>query len=175
MKYTAALPHERTLLSGLPYGLPSTALIWTGRDGRVGSVPESTNDRYMKASLMNITEIRTDHLAPQDRFPCWLELATRMYVPSRISCDDTADFRALARVVDMGAVQISELTVSTVDVERTAKMVRQFDPEVYQLHLISSGDGHLAQVGRDASFHARQFVLIDSSQPYQGRRSSPTG
>jgi hypothetical protein len=129
----------------------------------------------MKASLMNITEIRTDHLAPEDRFPCWLELASRMYVPSRISCGDTAGFRALARVVDMGAVQISELTVSTVDAERTAKMVRQFDPEVYQLHLISSGDGHLAQVGRDASFHARQFVVIDSSQPYQGRRSSPTG
>lgn len=77
--------------------------------------------------------------------------------------------------MDIGAVQISDLVLSAVKVQRTAKMVRQSDPEVYQLHLIISGEGHLAHVGRDARFRPRQFLLMNSSQPYRGRRSSPTG
>jgi hypothetical protein len=52
----------------------------------------------------------------------------------------------------------------------------RFDPEVY-LQLVVSGDGSLAQVGRDALSlsHTRQFVLIDSAQLCRGGRSSSAG
>ncbi|MET8161225.1 helix-turn-helix domain-containing protein [Sphaerisporangium sp. NPDC005289] len=124
---------------------------------------------------MNITEMRTEHLAPEDRFPCWNEMYSRMYVSSLLSCENPAEFRARARVVDIGEIQISDLAISTVEARRTTKMIRQFDPEVYLLQLITSGDGHLAHGSRDAMFQARQFLLMDSSQPYHGRRSSTTG
>src|SRR6476620_172977 len=98
---------------------------------------------------MNITEMRTEHLAPEDRFACWNEMYSRMYVSSLLSCDNSADFRAQARVVDIGEIQISDLAISTVEARRTTKMIRQFDPEVYLLQLITSGDGHLAHGSRD--------------------------
>ncbi|MFI6456652.1 hypothetical protein ACIBF6_34455 [Streptosporangium amethystogenes] len=49
---------------------------------------------------------------------------------------------------------------------------RQSDPESYRLHLIVSGDGTLAQGGREAVFGAGQFILVDSSHPYRAWRSA---
>ncbi|MFC4535660.1 helix-turn-helix domain-containing protein [Sphaerisporangium dianthi] len=124
---------------------------------------------------MVIKEFRTDDLAPEDRFPLWLEMASQTYVPSRIRSDSEADFQASVRVLDCAGVQISVLTHPMVRAERTARLVRQCDPEVYLFLLMVRGGGGLTQSGRNAFFGANHFVVIDSSRPYQGWRSAEDG
>ncbi|MET8146627.1 helix-turn-helix domain-containing protein [Sphaerisporangium sp. NPDC005288] len=124
---------------------------------------------------MAIKEFRTESLAPEDRFPSWFEMASSTHVSSRIRSDSEADFQASVRVLDCAEVQISALTHPTVRAERTARLVRQCDPEVYLFQLIVRGGGGLAQNGRSGVFGADHFVIIDSSQPYQGWRSAEDG
>lgn len=124
---------------------------------------------------MVVTELQTENLAPEDRFPSWFEMASKTHLPSRVRIDGDADFQASVRVLNLGEAQVSVLTHPELWSERTAKLVRQCDPEVYQLHLIVSGGGTLAQGGREAVFGAGQFILIDSSHPYRAWRSAQDG
>ncbi|MET8144409.1 hypothetical protein ABZU32_29225 [Sphaerisporangium sp. NPDC005288] len=124
---------------------------------------------------MAIKEFRTEDLAPEDRFPSWFEMASSTHVPSWIRSDSEADFEASVRVLDCAGVQISALTHPTVRAERTARLIRQCDPEVYLFQFMVRGGGGLTQNGRNAVFDANHFVIIDSSQPYQGWRSAENG
>lgn len=124
---------------------------------------------------MAVAEFRTENLAPEDRFSSWFEVASQAHMPSWVHTDSETDFEASVRVLNLGGVQVSTLTHPAVRSERTTRLVRQFDPEVYQFHLIVSGGGHLAQDGREAVFGARQFILINSSLPYRARRSTKDG
>ncbi|GAA0827911.1 helix-turn-helix domain-containing protein [Streptosporangium amethystogenes subsp. fukuiense] len=124
---------------------------------------------------MVVTELRTDNLAPEDRFSCWFEVASQTHIPSWVRIDGGVDFQASVRVLNLGEAQVSTLTHPALWSERTAKLVRQCDPESYQLHLIVRGGGTLAQGGREAVFDAGQFILVDSSHPYLGRRSAQDG
>ncbi|MET8144414.1 hypothetical protein ABZU32_29260 [Sphaerisporangium sp. NPDC005288] len=94
---------------------------------------------------------------------------------SWIRSDSEADFQASVRVLDCAGVQISVLTHPMVRAERSARLVRQYDPEVYLFQLIVRGGGGLAHHGRDAVFGANHFVVIDSSRPFQGWRSAEEG
>ncbi|MET8145653.1 helix-turn-helix domain-containing protein [Sphaerisporangium sp. NPDC005288] len=123
---------------------------------------------------MSVKGIRTGSYAPRDEFARWLELTQRSHFPSRVTCDDPANFRASAHVLDIGTAQVSTLAHPTVDVHRTAKMVRQSDPEVYHLHLVTSGCGRVAQAGRETVFKTGEFVMLDSSRVFEGRRSATT-
>ncbi|MFC4534020.1 helix-turn-helix domain-containing protein [Sphaerisporangium dianthi] len=124
---------------------------------------------------MAIKEFRTEDLAPEDRFPSWFEMASQTHVSSWIRSDSEADFQASVRVLDCAGVQISVLTHPMVRAERTAKLVRDCDPEVYLIQLMVRGCGGLSQHGRDAVFGANHFVVLDSSQPYKGWRSADDG
>ncbi|MER5651212.1 helix-turn-helix domain-containing protein [Streptosporangium sp. NPDC002524] len=124
---------------------------------------------------MAVAEFRTENLAPEDRFPSWFEVAAQAHMPSWVHPASEADFEASVRVLDLGGVQVSVLTHPEVRSERTARLVRQFDPEVYQFHLIVSGGGRLAQDGREAVFGVGQFLLINSSLPYRAWRSAQDG
>ncbi|WP_214410508.1 helix-turn-helix domain-containing protein [Sphaerisporangium fuscum] len=121
---------------------------------------------------MEILELRTADLAIEDRFPYWLEMASQTHVPSFISTDHAADFEASVRVLDLGGLQVSALSHPTVRVARPTRLVRQCDPEVFQLHLFTGGTGALTQSGREAVFGVREFLLIDSSRPYNGWRAA---
>ncbi|MBR7679127.1 AraC family transcriptional regulator, partial [Streptomyces daliensis] len=60
------------------------------------------------------------------------------------------------------------------DVVRTSRAVRQFDPEVYQVNYAVSGGGRVTTAGRDAEFHAGQAVLIDTSHPMKATLHTPS-
>ncbi len=93
----------------------------------------------------------------------------------RLTTDHPARFTASARVFDLGAVQLSVMSHHRLQASRPAKLIRQSDPEVFQLHLILTGGGGIRQAGRDATFQAGQLLIIDSSWPYQGRRGADDG
>ncbi|MEV7806778.1 helix-turn-helix domain-containing protein [Microbispora sp. NPDC088329] len=119
---------------------------------------------------MKILEWDTRNLAVRDRFPYWYDTMSQAHVHAWLATDHPARFHASARVFDLGTVQLSMMSHHTLRVNRTAKLIRQSDPEVFQLHLLLGGAGGLRQAGRDAAFRAGQFLTIDSSRPYQGWR-----
>lgn len=124
---------------------------------------------------METLEWDTRNLAVADRFPYWLDLMSQMHVRSWVTTDRPADFHGYARILDLGGLQLSAMRHPTVRASRPAKLIRQGDPEIFQLHLIRTGGGGIIQAGQDAVFKAGQFVLLDSSRPYEGRRGAEDG
>ncbi|MFJ7269594.1 helix-turn-helix domain-containing protein [Streptomyces sp. NPDC099050] len=120
---------------------------------------------------MAVTEFSTGVLPAEDRFPCWFDAASQAHMRSWVRSAHEDDFLASMRVLDLGNVQVSRLSYPSVRVRRTDRQVRQSDPEVYQLNLVLTGTGGVAQSGREAVLSAGTFCLYDSSRPFHGHRS----
>ncbi|WP_259402220.1 helix-turn-helix domain-containing protein [Microbispora sp. H10670] len=124
---------------------------------------------------MHVLEWNTRDLAARDRFPFWHQTLSQTLVSTWPASDSPADFNASARLFDFGAVTLSAMSHSRLQVSRPAKLIRQADPEVFQLHLVLAGDGAMTQAGREARFAVNHLLLIDSSQPWQGWRGAGRG
>ncbi|WP_182880891.1 helix-turn-helix domain-containing protein [Microbispora sp. H10949] len=114
----------------------------------------------------------TRDMAVPDRFTFWNDTMSRTLVPVRLATDHPARFDGSAQVFGLGALQMSLMNHCLLQASRPVKLIRQSDPEVFQLHLILRGRGRMTQAGRDAAFQAGQLLLIDSSRPFGGWRGS---
>ncbi|MEV5743215.1 helix-turn-helix domain-containing protein [Microbispora rosea] len=117
-------------------------------------------------------EWHTRGLAVRDRFPSWRDTMSQALVATWLATQQPASFYASARVFDLGGLQLSAMSHNTLQADRPAKLIRQSDPEVFQLHLVLTGSGGITQAGRSAVFQSGQFLLIDSSRPYRGWRGA---
>ncbi|MEU8193680.1 helix-turn-helix domain-containing protein [Microbispora amethystogenes] len=124
---------------------------------------------------MRVLEWHTGDLTAQDRFPFWHQTMSQSLVSTWPTTDSPADFRASARLFDLGAITVSAMSHHRLQVTRPAKLIRQSDPEVFQLHLVLTGDGAMTQAGREAHFAVNHFLLIDSSRPWRGWRGAEAG
>ena len=104
-------------------------------------------------------------LAPRDRLAALNELFVTGDHPMGITGDEPA-FAALARTVDLAAVNVVELTVSPSRVLRTPRMVRQADPELVCVVMASTGRLVVSQAGREAVLRPNDLALYDSSRPF---------
>ncbi|MFI8093663.1 helix-turn-helix domain-containing protein [Streptomyces sp. NPDC086080] len=118
---------------------------------------------------MLVQELRTDVVAPAERWDLWQDIATRTHVPNLLRSERSDDFRATMRVLPLGDLQIAELELPQLDTVRTPRTIRRLDPEVLQINCQLSGDGAVAQDGTEAVFGPGHFVVIDSSLPYDVR------
>ncbi|MEV4299588.1 helix-turn-helix domain-containing protein [Microbispora rosea] len=114
----------------------------------------------------------TEGMAVQDRFPFWYDTLSQSFMPSWVTTDHPASFYGSARMLDLGGLQLLAMSHLTVEAARPGKLIRQADPEIFQLHLVLSGKGRAIQAGRDVDFQAGQFLLIDSSRPLAGWRGA---
>ncbi|MEU6428019.1 helix-turn-helix domain-containing protein [Microbispora sp. NPDC046973] len=125
-----------------------------------------------RGHMTKILDWHSKDLAVRDRFASWYDTMSRAHVHAWLTTKHPASFDASARVFDLGGLQFSVMSHHRLEVSRPAKLVRQSDPEVFQLHLLLGGAGGITQGGRDAGLHAGQFLIIDSSRPYQGWRGT---
>src|SRR6266545_2562119 len=95
-----------------------------------------------------------DRLPPAERFAVWRDMALANYAPVEFHTDHADDFRATWRLVDLGPVQVSTSDSSPLRVHRSAKLVRQSDPEVYLLSLVQRGTLSIAQARQEATLAA---------------------
>jgi AraC-like DNA-binding protein len=121
------------------------------------------------------TMFRSDDVAPAERFARWYEVSEQAYAPVEIHSDHKADFRATIRNLDLGIVQVSTLTYPPVQVSRTPKLIRQSDPEAFQLWLNLRGIIRITQGGRGAELAGQDLVLFDTSRPYHGFTDAVAG
>lgn len=124
---------------------------------------------------MLVTEFSTESLPPEDRFASWVELGARSLTPMFVRSDAEDDFRASMRLLALGDVQVSVLAFPSLQVHRNAKLIRQSDPEAYQVNVVFGGDSAASQAGRETRLGVDQFFLYDTSRPFQGWRSCTAG
>ncbi|MFE3202476.1 AraC family transcriptional regulator [Embleya sp. NPDC059237] len=117
---------------------------------------------------MLVTEFSTGVVEAPERFALWQEVTERSHMRNGLRSDDHDDFRARMRGLDLGEVQVSALAFPHLEVVRTAKLIRQSDPEVYQINCFLGGRG-IVSVGKyDTTLHTGDLVVMDSSLAYRG-------
>ncbi|MCG5212400.1 AraC family transcriptional regulator [Streptosporangium sp. KLBMP 9127] len=117
---------------------------------------------------MLVTDFSTEVVAAPERFALWREITARSHMPNRLRSDDHEDFRAKMRVVDLGRLQASALAYPHLEIARTAKVIRQSDPEVYQINYFLCGEGVLSVAGSDTELRTGDLVVLDSSRLFRG-------
>lgn len=105
-------------------------------------------------------------LPPAERLGALNDLFLSGEHPMGIVSDAPDDFGATARAVDLGAVNVVELTVSPSEVLRTPKMIRQTDPELCCAVVAVHGKLVVSQAGREAVLGERDVAFYDSSLPF---------
>lgn len=117
-------------------------------------------------AIMIETEFRTEALPPVDRFDSWYELACRSLMGTRIRSDNMADFPATVRMLNLGTVQVSRETFPALQVERTAKLIRQSDPDEIHLAFFLSGNGGFTRADREIAVTTQHLMLYDTWRPF---------
>ena len=130
-----------------------------------GSRPRGTG--YWGLGML-VTEFSTDIVEAPERFALWEETTTQSHMRNRLHSDDREDFRARMRVLDFGEMQVSALAYSHLGIARTAKLIRQSDPEAYLINFFLGGEGLVSADRSDTGLHTGDLVVLDSSRPYHG-------
>jgi AraC-like DNA-binding protein len=117
----------------------------------------------------------TRELSPRDRFASWYELTRRSLIPTIVRSDHEDDFTATSRLVNLGGVQVSALNYPSVRIHRSAKLIKQEDPEQISLWFGLNGDLGLATAGREATVGYRDLVIYDTSLPFHASATAESG
>ncbi|WP_192810212.1 helix-turn-helix domain-containing protein [Actinomadura rudentiformis] len=104
-----------------------------------------------------------------ERLACWQEMLSETEFPVELRNDSDEDFHATYRHMELGAVRISELISSGIRVTRTERLIRQWNPEVYQLCLVRAGSVWHTQCGRHVEVGPGRLFLRTSSHPFESR------
>ncbi|MFI8307457.1 helix-turn-helix domain-containing protein [Streptomyces sp. NPDC085927] len=125
---------------------------------------------------MLVTEFSTDVVEAPERFALWEAATEQSHMRNRLRSDDQDDFRARMRGLDLGEVQVAALSYPHLEIARTEKLIRQSDPEAYQINYFLGGEGVVSAGGGDTALRVGDLVLMDSSRSYSGDvRSVPGG
>jgi AraC-like DNA-binding protein len=119
-----------------------------------------------------LTEFRTEDLPVTERFGSWHDMTVSALISTVVRSDHEADFRASARLLDLGEGQVSALTYPSLETRRTTKLIRRSDPESYQMVLNLRGSHRILQGGRDTTSGPGEVMFFDTSRPWQGWASA---
>ncbi|WP_461086594.1 AraC-like ligand-binding domain-containing protein [Streptomyces deserti] len=122
-----------------------------------------------------VTELRTSFLPRAERFDYWRGMVADTLLPNKLRSDHSSDFQAELRLLDLGAVQVSDLRYTPLETYRPAKLIRRSDPEAYQLMLNLRGGHRIIQGGCDTTSSAGEMTLYDTSRPWHGWAAADTG
>jgi AraC-like DNA-binding protein len=100
-----------------------------------------------------------------DRFDYWRELMGRTIAPSEVISDHFADYRAEQRFLELGPVVVWPTVFAPTRFRRNPKLIRQHDPEQYQLSLIRGGRISLEHAGRTNTYSTGDLWVCDTSRP----------
>ncbi|MER6702638.1 helix-turn-helix domain-containing protein [Streptomyces fumanus] len=117
---------------------------------------------------MLVTEFSTERVAAPERFDLFVDITDRSHMANWLHSEDQDDFRARMRSLDLGELQVSTMSFSHLGITRSAKLIRQSDPEAYQINYFLRQKGSLSAAGADTVLHEGDLVMMDSSHPYRG-------
>lgn len=113
------------------------------------------------------TVLDTTCLPSAERTAAWAETTSLALVTTRFRFPEPERFGARIGALDLGAAQLSDLSYAPLISYRSPRLIRQSDPELYQLAVITSGRQGLEQAGRNTLADPGDIILYDSSRPFQ--------
>jgi AraC-like DNA-binding protein len=120
-----------------------------------------------------VIELDTATVPVKDRFAYWHQAMARILAPVELRSSHARNFRANASSCDLGPVRLSSVACAAHELTRTPELIRQSDPESYQVALIQHGTGGVSQGGRSACLVAGDLILLDTSRPFHGWTAAP--
>ncbi|MFI8252189.1 AraC-like ligand-binding domain-containing protein [Streptomyces filamentosus] len=106
-------------------------------------------------------------LPREERTAAWMETADLALVTTRFRFPEPEHFNARISAMELGAVQLSRISYAPLQSYRSSKLIKQSDPELYQIALITSGKQAIEQGENSTLLEPGQFVLYDSSRPFE--------
>ncbi|MEV4517590.1 helix-turn-helix domain-containing protein [Dactylosporangium sp. NPDC049525] len=106
-------------------------------------------------------------LPAAERFDFWADLVAREAAPQRISSAHAGAFNGWAQITELGQLRLTSFRYPSLDTSRTSRLIRQSDPELYQLALPTSGRSAIAQQDRESALRPADFTLLDTSRPHE--------
>ncbi|MFF0747106.1 helix-turn-helix domain-containing protein [Streptomyces sp. NPDC004111] len=110
----------------------------------------------------------TSRFPPRDRTAAWEETSALALVTTRFRFPEPDKFGALIRAMDIGPAQLSQISYGGLVSYRSSRLIRQSDPEIYQIAVIQSGRQSIEQGGHASTMCAGEAVFYDSSRPFTG-------
>jgi AraC-like DNA-binding protein len=107
-------------------------------------------------------------LPEAERAAAWEDVTARALRPTRFRSLDSSTFAMRLQAMGLGAARLTQLTFGSLESERTPKLIRQADPELFHIALVRRGSQHmgLEQKRNVARLHAGDMVLYESSRPF---------
>ncbi|MGS2619600.1 AraC-like ligand-binding domain-containing protein [Micromonospora sp. LZ34] len=118
-------------------------------------------------AALRVETLDTMVVPPADRFPLWVEIADRAAAPIALTSDHADDFRGRARFLSLGAIELTRLRYQSLVGRRTPRLIRQADPEVFQVALTLTGRSMISASRRESAIPVGDFTLIDWARPHQ--------
>ncbi|WP_051276024.1 helix-turn-helix domain-containing protein [Marmoricola sp. URHB0036] len=113
------------------------------------------------------TVFSTDGLSTQERLMHFDAFLTDSNHGSRVLSRRPELFAAHVRAVQLGSIEVSELTAANATVARTPALIRASDPDVYAFIAPLSGRTVLSQAGRDLELRPGWMALRSSGRPFE--------
>lgn len=113
------------------------------------------------------TLFSTEGLSAQERLALFDQFLTQSKHGSRVLSSRPDLFTAQVRAVQMGTIEVSELTAAHATVARTPALIRATDPDVYAFIAPLSGEARLRQAGRDIELRPGWMALRSSGRPFE--------
>ena len=111
----------------------------------------------------------TDGIAPEDRLPHFDDLQVHSDHPMHVHSAAPTRFGAHARMLNLGAVDLVDLSCTPAVVDRTARLVQQGDPDLISVVFSRSGHILVTQDGREALLRTGDLAFYTSSRPFRIR------
>lgn len=118
---------------------------------------------------MDETVFRWQELPEAERFVCWRDMACNSHAPNVVDSEQSDDFRATLRVLGLGPVSVFALTYPALRSDRTPRLIRRSDPELYNLTFHQRGRAGAVHAGREIQLGAGDLMLSSTSLPLHTR------
>ncbi len=110
--------------------------------------------------------MRTADVAGCDRFDLWQHLMAQEAMPVLARTEHRTDFTAAVATASFGTLRTIALEHPPLEIERTPALIRQSDPQEYQLALNLGGHQRVDQDRNSALLRPGDMVLYHSSHPF---------
>nr|WP_245240969.1 helix-turn-helix domain-containing protein [Streptomyces spiramenti] len=124
---------------------------------------------------MDQVVFRTDDIPVRDRLEAWRDCMSRTMAPMHVVSSSEGDLSVVQRLVPLGGASVWPADTTACAYNRTRTQIRQADPELVHLTLLSRSCGPLVtrHAGIDATHPPGDFYMLDSSLPIHVRSRHP--
>ncbi|MBO1330769.1 helix-turn-helix domain-containing protein [Streptomyces sp. VRA16 Mangrove soil] len=104
---------------------------------------------------------------PEYRFEWFAQTVSQVLLPTAFETPDPSAFYAHGGQLALGEARLARFAYAPLHSRRTPALIRQGDPEQYQLALVTGGSAWFAQQGGEAELAVGDMALWDTSRPYR--------